>query len=329
MRRREFITLLGGAAAAWPLAARAQQPGRTRRLGVLMALPENDPEGQRWVTAFVNGLHELSWMEGNNIRIDSRWPGPDVGHIQGAAAELVELRPDAILAQSALTLAPLQQLTKTIPIVYLQIADAVGSGFIAGLAHPGGNITGFSPAEFSMSAKMVEVLKEVAPAVTRVAVIYNPIQSPQLGQWRVIESAAPSLGVQASAAAAANAADITRIVESFGAVPGGGMLVLPNPVTVANRALIIALMDHHRLPAVYQLPYFVREGGLVSYGADPVVQFREAAFYIDRILKGEKPADLPVQQATKFDLAVNLKTAKALGLTIPQSLLARADEAIE
>ena len=333
MRRRDFIALAGGAAATtsvlYPLAARAQQPERTRRLGILMAIAANDPEGQQRVAAFVQGLRELGWTEGGNIHIDYRWAGADVGRIRSAAAELIDLKPDAIVAQTALTVAPLQQMTTSIPIVFLNIVDPVSSGFVASLARPGGNITGFTPAEMSMRGKLLEVLKEVAPAVSRVGVLYNPVQAPQLGQWRAIETAAPSFGVQVSAAGAANADEITHGIEAFANEPGGGMIVLSNPVNDANRGLIIALMARHLMPAIYAYPHYVREGGLVSYGVDPIVQFRQAATYVDRILKGAKPADLPVQQPTKFDLTVNLKTAKALGLTIPPSLLARADEVIE
>ena len=329
MRRRDFITLVSGAAAAWPLAARAQQPERMRRLGILMAFAENDPEGQQRVAAFVQGLRELGWTEGGNIHIDYRWAGADVGRIRSAAAELIDLKPDAIVAQTALTVAPLQQMTTTIPIVFLNIVDPVSSGFVASLARPGGNITGFTPAEMSMRGKLLGVLKEVAPRISRVGVLYNPAQAPQLGQWRAIETAAPSLGVQVSAAGAANADEITHGIDAFANEPGGGMIVLSNPVNDTNRGLIIALMARSLMPAIYAYPHYAREGGLVSYGVDPIVQFRQAATYVDRILKGAKPADLPVQQPTKFDLTVNLKTAKALGLTIPPSLLATADEVIE
>jgi putative ABC transport system substrate-binding protein len=329
MKRRDFIALAGVTAAGWPLAARAQQPERTRRLGILMAIAENDPEGQQRVAAFVQGLRELGWTEGGNIHIDYRWAGADVGRIRSAAAELIDLKPDAIVAQTALTVAPLQQMTTSIPIVFLNIVDPVNSGFVASLARPGGNITGFTPAEMSMRGKLLEVLKEVAPAVSRVGVLYNPVQAPQVGQWRAIERAAPALGVQVSAAGAANADEITHGIEAFANEPGGGMIVLANPVNDTNRGLIIALMARRLMPAIYAYPHYVREGGLVSYGVDPIDQFRQAATYVDRILKGAKPADLPVQQPTKFDLTVNLKTAKALGLTIPPSLLATADEVIE
>jgi putative tryptophan/tyrosine transport system substrate-binding protein len=329
MRRREFITLFGGAAAAWPLAARAQQAARTRRLGILMAIAEGDPEAQRWVSVFVRGLRELGWTEGANIRIDYRWAGGDVGRIRGAAAELIALKPDVILAQTALALAPLQQMTSTIPFVFLQIVDPVGSGFVNSLARPGGNITGFTPAEFSVAGKMLEVLKEVAPAVNRVAVIYNPVQAPQMGMWNAIATAAAALNVQVSAASAGNVEDIERIIEDFSNEPRGGMIVLPSAITVVNRDLVIALMARHRLPAVYAYPFFVKDGGLVSYGADPGVEYHQAASYVDRILKGAKPADLPVQQPIKFDRTVNLTTAKALGLTIPESFLSLADQVFE
>jgi putative ABC transport system substrate-binding protein len=329
IRRRDFITVVGGGAAAWPLASRAREPNQMRRLGVLLPLTENDSEGQKYVTAFIQALRELGWTERGNIQIDYRWPGADVGRIHSAATELVELQPDAILAETALTVAPLRQMTTTIPIVFLRIVDPVASGFVASLARPGGNITGFTPSEFSMRGKLLEVLKEVAPQLSWVGVIYNPAQAPQVGQWRAIEEVAPPLGVKVSAASAVNPDEITHVIEDFASKPGGGMIVLSNPVTDANRSLIIALVARHHLPAVYPYPHFVREGGLVSYGTDPVVQFRQAASYVDRILKGARPADLPIQQPTKFDLAINLKTAKALGLTIPESFLVRADEVIE
>jgi putative ABC transport system substrate-binding protein len=294
-----------------------------------MAIAENDPEGQQRVAAFVQGLRELGWTEGGNIHIDYRWAGADVGRIRSAAAELIDFKPDAIVAQTALAVAPLQQMTTSIPIVFLNIVDPVNSGFVASLARPGGNITGFTPAEMSMRGKLLEVLKEVAPAVSRVGVLYNPVQAPQVGQWHAIETAAPALGVQVSAAGAANADEITHRIEAFANEPDSGMIVLANPVNDSNRGLIIALMARRLMPAIYAYPHYVREGGLVSYGVDPIDQFHQAATYVDRILKGAKPADLPVQQPTKFDLTVNLKTAKALGLTIPPSLVARADEVIE
>jgi putative ABC transport system substrate-binding protein len=328
MRRREFIGVLGGAA-VWPLAARAQQPEAMRRLGILMALPENDAEPQRWVSTLVQGLRELGWTASGNIQIESRWVGAEPSRINKAAAELVDLKPDIILSGGPLPVVALQQKTSTIPIVFLGIADPVSSGFVASLARPGGNITGFALGEFTMSGKLLEVLKQVAPQVSRVVVMYNPLQVPQVGRLASIQTAAPSLGVQVSAASATNADQITQIIEGFGGETGVGMIVLPSPVTIANRALIVASLARRRLPAVYEYPVFVREGGLVSYGPDPIAQYRQAASYVDRILKGAKPADLPVQQPTKFTLAVNVKAAMALGLTLSESFLSRADEVIE
>ena len=329
MRRRDFIKVIAASGAAWPLAARAQQGGRVRRVGILLSLAKDDSEEQRRVTAFVHELRDLGWTEGGNIQFDYRWTGANVGLTESAAAELVDLKPDVILAETALMLAPLRQMTTSIPIVFLLVADPVGSGFVASLARPGGNLTGFTPFEFSVSGKMLEILKEVAPQVSRVAVIYNPVQAPNVGMWNAVETAAPSLSVQVKPASAGNANEIRQIIEGFGDEPGGGMVVLPSPITIVNRGLIIALMARHHLPAVYPYPYFVREGGLVSYGSDPIVQFRQAASYVNQILKGAKPADLPVQQPTKFNLVVNLATAKALGLTISREFLLLADEVIE
>jgi putative ABC transport system substrate-binding protein len=329
MRRREFITLLGGAAAAWPLAARAEQQDRLRRVGVLMSLAEDDRQGQRYVAALLHGLQELGWNV-HNLHIDVRWGAADIDRIRGQASELVDLKPNVILAQSALALTPIQRRTSTIPIVFVQVVDPVGSDFVASLKGPSGNITGFADAEFSMSGKMLEVLKEIAPRVRRVAVIHNPVQAPQIAMWHAIEAVAPSLGVEVSPVSPRVPAEIRRTVESFSATePASGVVVLPNPVTNLHRELIIALMARNRLPAIYAYPYLVSEGGLISYGTDPAGQFRQAALYIVRILTGAKPADLPVQQPTKFELAINLKTAKALGLDVPPTLLARADEVIE
>jgi ABC-type uncharacterized transport system substrate-binding protein len=283
--RRQFITLLGGAAAAWPLAARAQQPDRMRRIGVLMSLAHDDRQGRRYIAAFLNRLQELGWKDG--------------------------------------------RVTDTIPIVFVQVFDPVGSGFVDSLARPGGNTTGFADAEFSMSGKLLEVLKEIAPHLRRVAVIHNPVQAPQIAMWHAIEAVAPSLGVVVSAVAPRDGAEIEHTIEVFRNEPGSGVIVLPNPITNLHRELLIALMARHRLPAVYAYPYFVSDGGLVSYGVDPAGQFRQAALYVDRILKGAKPADLPVQQPTKFQLAINLRTAKALGIEVPAILLSRADEVIE
>jgi putative tryptophan/tyrosine transport system substrate-binding protein len=329
MIRREFITLVG-AAAAWPLTAHAQQqPQKTRRVGILMTLPQNDPETQRRVAEFVQGLRALGWTEGANVQIDYRWPGSDVDRVRTAAVELLDLKPDAILAETSLAVAPLQSLTSTVPIVFVQFTDPVGSGAVATLARPGSNITGFTPNEFSTTAKMLEVLREVAPQVTQVAVIYNPVQVTQVGMLRTIETAALALSVEVIAASAGNADEIKNFIEGFAGKSGSGIIVLPNPVTNASRRLIIELMARHRLPAVYAYSYFVREGGLVSYGVDPAEQYFQAASYVDRILKGAKPGDLPVQQSMRFYLTINLKTARALGLTISRDFLLVADEVIE
>jgi putative ABC transport system substrate-binding protein len=328
MRRREFITLLGGAA-AWPIAALAQQAGRMRRIGVLMGLTADDPEGQRYIAALLKGLQDLGWTPGRNLQIEYRWAGSDSDRIRTYVAELVGLSPDVILANSSLVVAPLQQHTQSIPIVFTQLTDPVASGFVASLARPGGNITGFTPGEFSMFGKYPEVLKEIAPGITQVAVIMNPDQSPQVGMWRAIEAVAPSIGVRVTAAGVHDAAEIARAIELFTRVPNGGMIVLANPITILNREQIITLAARYHLPAIYPYRYFAIEGGLMSYGTDVADLFRRSASYVDRILRGEKPGDLPVQQPTKFELVINLKTAKALGLTVPLTLQASADEVIE
>jgi putative ABC transport system substrate-binding protein len=294
-----------------------------------MSLAHDDRQGQRYVAAFLDRLQELGWKDLPGLAIDVRWGAADLDHIRRYASELAAAKPNVILAQSALALAPIQRVTDTIPIVFVQIIDLVGSGFVASLSRPGGNTTGFADAESSMSGKMLEVLKEIAPALRRAAVIHNPVQAPQIAMWHAIAAVAPSLGVVVSAVAPSDAAEIERTIEGFGKEPGNGVIVLPNPITTLHRELIIALMARHRLPAVYGYSYLVSDGGLVSYGVDPAGQFRQAALYVDRILKGAKPVDLPVQQPTKFQLAINLKTAKALGLEIPPTLLALADEVIE
>ena len=328
MRRRDFITLVGGVA-AWPLAARAQQPARMRRIGVLSAFAESDFEAHGNVTAFRQALEKLGWTDGGNVRIDYRWGSADAGRIRAYAIELVDLKPDVILVSTALVLQSLQQLTRTVPIVFTQISDPVGSGFVASLSHPGGNVTGFTPAEFSVYGKLLDVLKEVAPQVARVAVLLNPDQKPQAGMWRAIEAAAPSFNVQLTAAGVRNATEIERAINAFAHESNGGLIVLPNPVNEGNRKLIIAMAAQHRLPAIYTFPFFVKDGGLISYGVDLADQYQQAATYVDRILRGGKPAELPVQQPTKFALLVNLKTAKALGLDVPWFLQQRADEVIE
>jgi putative tryptophan/tyrosine transport system substrate-binding protein len=329
MQRREFITLLGGAAAAWPLAARAQQPDRVRRIGVLMGYAESDPEGQRCIKAFLQGLQELGWAPGRNVQIEYRWGGADPDRIQTYATEIVGLKPDVILAQTALVLVPLQQETQTIPIVFMQVMDPVESGFVASMARPTGNLTGFAPFEASVTTKWLEMLKEISPSVIQVAVILNPDQSPNVVMLRAIEAVAPSLGVHLTVAGVHDAADIERAVNALMRESNGGLIVLPNPIVFSHRELIITLAAQHHLPAVYPYRYFVADGGLMSYGADIVDQYRQAATYIDHILKGAKPADLPVQAPTKYELVINLTTAKALGLTVPPSLLSRADEVIE
>jgi len=331
MRRREFIALVGGLL-TWPRVVYAQQTERMRRLAILMPFAETDPEIQRWLTAFAEALRQSGWIEGRNIRIDTYWATPDVARISSVVANLIDRKPDVIFATGPLAVAALRQTTGKIPIVFTGVADPVGSGFVAGLARPGGNITGFTLGEFTLSGKMLGVLKQIAPQITRVSVIYNPQQVPQVGRLAAIQTAAPSLGLQVNGASAANVDEITQAIENLGTEPNRGVrgvIVLPYPVAIANRSLIITLLARHRLPAIYEYPVFAREGGLVSYGTDRADQMRQAASYIDRILNGANPADLPVQDPTKFTLIINVKTAKTLGLTVPPALLAGADEIIE
>jgi putative tryptophan/tyrosine transport system substrate-binding protein len=328
MRRREFITLLSGAA-AWPLAARAQQAERVRRIGVLMGFAEDDPDAQANLTAFRQAMQKLGWTDGRNVRIEYRWGRANPERVRAYAIELVALKPDVIVAASPLVLQPMQQQTRGIPIVFTQISDPLGSGFVASLAHPGGNITGFTVAEFSMYGKSLEILKEVAPHIVRVAVVLSPEQIPQAGIWRTIEAVAPSFGVQLTPAAVRDAAEIGHAIDEFAHESNGGLVVLPSSLTIVHREMIIGLAAQHRLPAVYSYRQFVMAGGLISYGIDLADQYRQAASYVDRILHGENPGDLPVQQPTKFELVINLKTAKALGLDVPATLLARADAVIE
>jgi putative ABC transport system substrate-binding protein len=309
MKRREFITLIGGAV-AWPLAARAQQGERVRRIGVLMNLAADDPESLARIGAFLQGLQELGWTDGRNVRLDYRWGVGDPGRYRSYATELAAAAPDLILGGGAAVVA-LQQATRTVPIVFVGISDPVGVGVVASLARPGGNITGFAFSEYGTSAKSLELLKQIAPAVTRAAVLRDPSLATGIGQLAAIQAVAPSLGV------------------AFVRGTNDGLIVTPGAGVAARRELIVALAARHRLPAVYPFRYFVTAGGLISYGSDPVDPYRRAAGYVDRILKGEKPADLPVQAPTKYELVINLKTAKALGLEVPPSLLARADEVIE
>jgi putative tryptophan/tyrosine transport system substrate-binding protein len=329
MRRREFITFLGSAAAVWPLAARAQQPERKRRIGVLESFEESDPQQRLLTAAFVGALQKLGWAAGANVMIDYRWGGGDSNRIRLYAAELTSLQPDVILSAGPLPLLALKRATRTIPIVFTNVYDPLGSGFVASLTQPGGNITGFTLGEFSMGGKILEVLKEVAPQVSRVAVVLNLEQPPNVAMWRAIEAAASSLGMRSIPVDVQGPAEIEHAIEAFAHEPNGGLIVLPGVIAVVNRELITALAARYRLPAAYAFRFFVDSGGLVFYGVDPVDQFRQAAGYVDRILKGEQPGDLPVQQPTKFALAINLKTAKELGLEIPPRLLARADEVVE
>jgi putative ABC transport system substrate-binding protein len=329
VRRRDFITLVGGAAAGWPLAARAQQAERMRRIGVLMNAAADDPEGQARIAAFHQGLQELGWTLGQNARIDARWGAVDADSSRRYAAELVGLAPDVILASASPAIAALQQTTRTIPIVFTSVADPVGAGFVETLAHPGGNITGFSLFEYTLSGKWLELLKEIAPGVTRALVLRDATVGSGVGQYAIIQAVAPSLQVELRPIDERDPGEIERAIVTFAQSPNGGLIIAGSPAGLVHRNLIITLADHHQLPAVYPLPYFARSGGLIAYGPDTVSPYRRAAGYVDRILKGEKPADLPVQAPTKYELVINLKTAKALGLSVPQSLLSRADEVIE
>jgi putative ABC transport system substrate-binding protein len=330
MNRRKFITLIGSAAAAWPLAARAQQGERMRRIGVLMALAANDPEGQRRAATFEAGLHELGWAEGRNLRIEYRWTSDDPDRLRSAATELVAMSPDLILATSTPALAALRQESTTLPIVFVQVTDPVGQGFVENLARPGGNITGFATWEFSIGGKWLEMLREMAPAVTRVAVVFNPQTAPFAPLFlRSIEAAAPSFTIEPTAAPAPDAASIEAAIDAFARTANGGLIVLPDVTVLNHRDLIIALAARYRLPAIYPFRFFATSGGLISYGADSIDPFRRAGGYVDRILKGAKPADLPVQAPTKYELVINLKTAQALGLTVPLIMQMTADEVIE
>jgi putative tryptophan/tyrosine transport system substrate-binding protein len=329
MKRREFITVLGGAATGWPLAAQAQQPERMRRIGVLVGTAADDAIGQARIAAFLQGLGQLDWMVGRNVRMDFRWAAADADHARGYAAELVALSPDVILASSGSVVGPLRRLTRTIPIVFTETSDPVGAGFVESLASPGGNVTGFLTFEYSLSGKWLELLKEVAPPVTRVAVLRDAAIPSGTGQWGAIQSVAPSFGVELRAIDVHDAGEIERTIRAFARTPNTGMILTASAFAQLHRKVIITLADRHKLPAVYFQRGLVVDGGLVSYGPDTIDLHRRAASYVDRILKGEKPADLPVQQPTKYELVINLKTAKAQGVTVPDSLLARADEVIE
>ena len=328
IRRREFITLLGGAAAAWPLAARAQQGERVRRIAVLMNLIADDAEGQSRIAAFLQGMRELGWSPDRNMRIDIRWAGNDDESHRRFAAELAALSPDVFLASASPAVMALQQVTSTVPIVFVVVSDPVGAAFVDSMARPGGRITGFTQFEYAISAKWLEFLKEIAPRVTRVAVLRNPAIASGSGQLGALQAVAPSLGVELRPVDVRNAEEIERAVSAFARGANDGLIVTGGGSAV-HRKLIVSVAARHQLPAVYPYRYYAATGGLISYGPDLVDQFRQAAGYIDRILKGEKPGDLPVQAATKYELVINLKTAKALGIDVPPMLLARADEVIE
>jgi putative tryptophan/tyrosine transport system substrate-binding protein len=329
MRRREFITLLGGAAVAWPVAARGQQPGAMPRIGLLSVFAESDPEGQALIKELMQGLQELGWVNGRNVRIDFRFGGVDAAHISTLATELIELRPDVVLAAGALAATALRQQTLSIPIVFVQVVDPVSTGFVTNLARPEGNITGFTNFEFSVGGKWLQLLKECAPSVDRIAVVFDPANPTWAAYLRTIEAAAPSFGVRLIPAGVRDAAEITQRLATFARDPNGALVVLPSPVTVRHRETIIVAAAQHRLPTIYPYRFFTVDGGLMSYSSDVLDQYRRAASYVDRILRGAKVAELPVQQPIKYELTINVKTVKTLGLTIPDSLLARADEVIE
>src|SRR5262245_23315246 len=328
MRRREFMALLGGAA-AWPLAARAQQRKLMRRVGVLMPYAANDPQAQARNAAFLQGLQQSGWSVGHNVQIDHRWSGGNEDDTRKFAAELVALAPDVIFGSGTAAVEPLRRATRTVPIVFALVPDPVGGGFVESLARPGGNITGFSPWEYGIGAKWLELLKQIMPSMTRVAVLRDPAITAGIGLWGAVQSVAPSFGVELRPVDVRDAGEIERALAAFAGSLNGGLILTGSAWAVVYRDLIIALAARHKLPAVYYERYFAAAGGLVSYGPDNVELFRLAAGYVDRILKGEKPADLPVQTPTKYELVINLKAAKALGLEVPPTLLARADEVIE
>src|SRR5262249_25213817 len=328
MRRREFITLLGGAATAWPLAARAQQPGKIARVGVLMGYAKGDPEAEGWVRGLIQGLHERRWTEGSNIRIDYRWPSENAGNMSSYAAELVDLKPDVIVAAATPALATIAKETPSIPIVFVNVADPVGQGFVPNFARPGGNITGFTSFEFSMGGKWVETIHEIRPSVTRAAVIFNPATAPYFPFFlHSIQTAASSFQIWIDVSPVHNTADVELTVRDLAS--DACLIVVPSTFMTTHRELVIGLAAKRNIPAIYGFGYYTRDGGLVSYRFDVRDIFMRAASYVDRILRGTHPADLPVQVPTTYELVINLKTAKALGLEVPPTLLARADEVIE
>jgi putative ABC transport system substrate-binding protein len=330
MRRREFITLIGGAA-VWPLAAHAQQQERLRRIGVLMNLAQGDPEASARTNGFVQRLSQLGWTEGRNLQIDYRWAAGESEWFGKYAGELVALAPDVILAAGNQSVAALRQVTQTLPVVFGNVMDPVGSGFVGSLARPGGNVTGFSVAEFGTSGKFVELLREIAPRVTRAGVLRDPINPASLAQLAAMQSVAPLIGIELTPVDVQDGQEIERAFEAFarGPATGVGLIVPTSPMAALHRNLIIRLAAQHRLPAVYGLRFYTVAGGLISYGSSTTTPYQRAAEYVDRILRGEKPADLPVQAPTHYELVINLNTAKALGLDVPPTLLARADEVIE
>jgi putative tryptophan/tyrosine transport system substrate-binding protein len=328
IKRRDFITLIGGAGAAWPLKAPAQQGERMRRVGVLMNATAGDAVSQGRLTAFMQGLQELGWTVGRNLQIDYRWGAGNVERYRTFAAELVALTPDILVTVGAPAVEALQRATRTVPIVFISVTDPVGGGLVASLARPGGNTTGFTLSEYGLSGKWLELLKEIAPRVMRTAVLRDPV-AVGIGQFAAIQAVAPSLQVELSPVDVRDAGEIERALAAFARFSNGGLIVTASTPALLHRELITTLAARHRLPAVYPFRYFTASGGLISYGPDPIDQYRVAAGYVDRILKGEKPADLPVQHPTKYELVINLKTAKALGLDVPPTLLARADEVIE
>jgi putative ABC transport system substrate-binding protein len=329
VRRREFITLLGGAAVAWPLAARAQQRERMRRVGFLTSQAAHDPVSQTWMAALLQGLQELGWTVGRNVRIDFRWGATDGELKRKYVAELLALAPDVIVTTGDSNTGPVQQASRTVPIVFAQVPDPVAAGFVASLARPGGNATGFTNFEYGMSGKWPELLKQIVPHATRVAVLRDPTVPGGIGVLGAIHAVAPALGLDATPIDVRDAGEIERAISEFARTPNGALIVLPNGLALVHRELIIALAARYRLPAVYPYRFFVSDGGLIGYGPDDVDQLRRVAGYVDRIFKGEKPADLPVQNPTKYELVINLKTARALGIEVPPMLLARADEVIE
>lgn len=329
MRRREFITLLGGAAATWPFAAHTQQAERMRRIGVLTAATEDDPENKARHAAFEQGLKQLGWSEGRNVRIDYRWGGGDPGITHRQAEELVALAPDVIVATGSSGTGQALRATRTVPIVFVIVPDPVGSGFVDSLSQPGGNATGFLQFEYGLSGKWLELLKQISPGLTRAMMLWDPAITAGIGQFAIIQSVATLAGVDIRPVNVSDAGEIERAVTAFARSPNGGLIMTASALSAVRRDQVIALAARHKLPAVYPNRLFVTSGGLISYGANLIDQYRQAAVYVDRILKGDRPADLPIQAPNKYELVINLKTAKAMGLTIPPAVLARADEVIE